>query len=184
MESILLETDRLFLKPGSLEDYYKVYEYDLLKLRDINGEFEFVKQDPKYIKEHVYPGSDNTIYDWVIYLKENGYPIGNIFAEMHDSTDNSNEIGYNLHPNYWGNAYMKEACIAVLGYLFEEGYDKIYCSYDEGNIKSKKSIEKTGFKLESIKEKAWKKNGVPITQYRYVMTKEMYDELYKTKKIR
>ena len=35
--SILLETDRLILKPGSLEDYYKVYEYDLLKLRDING---------------------------------------------------------------------------------------------------------------------------------------------------
>ena len=105
MESILLETDRLILKPGSLEDYYKVYEYDLLKLRDINGEFEFVKQDPKYIKEHVYPGSDNTIYDWVIYLKENGYPIGNIFAEMHDSDDNSNTIFLRCAIN--ANVYSK-----------------------------------------------------------------------------
>ena len=46
-ETPVLETERLMLKRGTLEDYQKVYEYDFTKLRDINGEFDFVKQDPK-----------------------------------------------------------------------------------------------------------------------------------------
>ena len=46
-ETPIIETERLILKRGTLEDYQKVYEYDFTKLRDINGEFDFVKQDPK-----------------------------------------------------------------------------------------------------------------------------------------
>jgi hypothetical protein len=41
-----LETEWLILKRGTYEDYVKVYEYDFTKLRDIAGEFEYVKQDP------------------------------------------------------------------------------------------------------------------------------------------
>ena len=183
-KSPLLETDRLILKSGSLEDYIKVYEYDMTKLRDINGEFEFVKQDPGLVKKNVYPKDKNSLFDWIIYLKDTKEPIGNVFAETHNEVDNSNEIGYNLHPNYWGNGYMKEATVAVLDYFFSLGYDKIYCGYSEGNVKSKRAMEKIGFKLDRVNENAWVKDGIPITDYRSVMTKEMYDELYGSKKVR
>ena len=39
----MLETPRLILKRGTKEDYQKVYEYDFTKLRDIAGEFEYIK---------------------------------------------------------------------------------------------------------------------------------------------
>ena len=183
-QSPTLETDRLILKPGLLEDYIKVYEYDMTKLRDINDEFKYVKQDPNYIEKYIYPSNRSNLFDWIVYLKDTQEPVGNIFAEMHSDIDNSNEIGYNIHPNYWGNEYVKEGTVAVLDYFFSLGYDKIYCGYDEGNIKSKRAMEKIGFKLDSIKENAWEKDGVAIINYRSLMTKEMYNKLYGSKKVR
>ena len=53
LKTISLETQRLFLKRGNREDYYQVYEYDFTKLRNINGEFEFVKQDLSKIDDFV-----------------------------------------------------------------------------------------------------------------------------------
>ena len=44
-----LETDRLVLKRGSKEDYIKVYEYDFTKLRDVDGEFKYVKLDSSVV---------------------------------------------------------------------------------------------------------------------------------------
>lgn len=46
----ILETERLILQKGSYEDYVKVYEYDFTRLRNIDGEFEFVKYDPEKLK--------------------------------------------------------------------------------------------------------------------------------------
>ena len=45
-----LKTNRLILKKGTYEDYVKVYEYDFTWLRNIAGEFEFVKYDLKKYK--------------------------------------------------------------------------------------------------------------------------------------
>ena len=38
-ETPVLETERLILKRGTLDDFQHVYEYDFTKLRNINGEF-------------------------------------------------------------------------------------------------------------------------------------------------
>ena len=100
-----LQTERLILKRGSKEDYYKVYEYDL-----------------------------------IVYLKD-GTPIGNIAAEQVFSEINAIDIIFNLHPNYWGNGYIKEGCIEVMRYLFSLGFDNILCDYDEGNYKSQRVNE-------------------------------------------
>lgn len=179
--STLLKTDRLILKTGVFDDYLKVYEYDMTKLTNVAGEIEFVKQSAEDIKKNVYPTNRNSLFDWIIYLKDSGEPIGNIFAEGHDEIDKSNEIGYNLHPKYWGQGYMKEALIKVLNYMFSLGYEKIYCSFYDGNYKSKSVIEKVGFKLININEDDLIKNNMSIKSYRYIMTKEMYNDLYNNK---
>lgn len=46
-ETPQLETERLILKRGTLEDLKKIYEYNFKKLRDIAGKFVFEKQDLK-----------------------------------------------------------------------------------------------------------------------------------------
>lgn len=45
-----LETDRLILKRVTDENFLKVYEYDFTRLRDINWEFKYVKNDPEKIR--------------------------------------------------------------------------------------------------------------------------------------
>ena len=98
-----------------MEDYQKVYEYDFTKLRDINGEFEFVKQDPQKIKgyEEVYPES----YDWILYLKSSGEPIGNVVADREQQDIKSIELAFNTHPSFWKKGYTTEALIQIMKFF-------------------------------------------------------------------
>lgn len=175
----ILETERLILKRGTKEDYQKVYEYDFTKLRDIAGEFEFVKQDPSRIEGFEEP-YDNS-YDWIIYLKESNRPIANIVADRERKKINSIEIAFNTHPDYWRKGYTSEAIIKILDFLFSQGYDNIISGYDEGNIKSKSLGEKLGFTLYETKESAWVKQGIPISSYTTIISKETFKELYNNK---
>lgn len=173
-----LETQRLLLKRGTKEDYYKVYEYDFRKLRNINNEFEFVKQDLSKLDNWVLESDNNEdMADWIIYLRDMT-PIGNITADRIVQNINAIEISFNLHPNFWGNGYIKEACIKVMDYLFSLGFDNILCGYSEGNIKSEKVNTKIGFTYYLKEEAAWVKDGIPITDYKTIMSKEDFQRLY------
>ena len=178
----ILSTDRLILKRGLKGDYEKVYEYNFLKLRDICGEFEFEKTNLKDIEgfEKIADQVDE-FYDWIVFLNDTNEPIGNVTADCYDENLNSIELAFNLHPNYWGCGYMKEAVIAIMEYLFSNGYDNILCGYSSGNIKSKKLGEKIGFEYFKKIENAWIKNNQPIDDYKTIMTKDRFYELYKGK---
>jgi ribosomal-protein-alanine N-acetyltransferase len=173
-----LETKRLIIKRGNISDYKKVYEYDFTKLRNINGEFEYVKNDPKKIESWNVPSTNS--YDWIIYLKDNNEPIGNITTD--NDHDGKIELAFNTHPNYWRNGYTYEALIEVMRFLFNNGYDNILCGYDEGNYKSKAIGEKLGFVPYKKEENSWIKNGVPITSYTSILSKERFNELYSKEK--
>ncbi|MEG0994603.1 MAG: GNAT family N-acetyltransferase [Bacilli bacterium] len=178
----VLKTERLILKRGTLEDYQKVYEYDFRKLRNINNEFEMVKQDLEKIKGFdTYADEVDGEFDWIVYLKENEVPIANITADRENKNIKSTELAFNMHPNYWRKGYMSEAIIKVLDFLFEYGFENVTCGYSEGNIKSKNIGEKLGFELNLIIPNAWEKDGVSITDYKAIMSKEKFNELYKPK---
>lgn len=174
-----LETERLILKKGTLNDFIKVYEYDFTKLRDICGEFELVKNDPKVIETFVnYSEETENVYDWIVYSKETKGAIANIVAAQYNAELNSLELSFNLHPTYWGCGYMKEAVIEVMKFLFKNGYDNVICGYDEGNNKSKRVQEKIGFEFYMDCENSWQKNGISITKHVLIMSKERFKELY------
>ena len=138
-----LKTKRLYLKRGKLKDYERVYEYDFTKLMDIDGEFEFALQDPFNIIGYDLYGLENEdVIDWIIYLRRTKRPIGHITADRISESNNSIELSYNLHPDFWGKEYMREAVISVMDYLYKLGFDNIICRYSEGNKKSKRFLEK------------------------------------------
>lgn len=186
------ETDRLYIRNGTVEDFVKVYEYNFTKLEDIAGEFEYVKQDSKEIE--AWFGCDiskyyqelelKNNYDLILYLKEETIPIGNLLLDRVNNEEKSIEIACHVHPSHWGNGYMQEAILEILPFLYDMGFNAVIYSYDEGNIKSSKLCSKLGFELQSIKHNAYVRNGVQISTYRNIMTKERYTELYgKNKKI-
>jgi ribosomal-protein-alanine N-acetyltransferase len=164
-----------------------VYEFDFTKLRDIDGEFEYQKQDLAQFKKMFEPNIEqfyinnelSHIFDWIIYLKESMIPAGNIMADRENADNSEIEIAFNLHPDYWGNGYMPEAIDAVLSYLFALGYENIKSGYSDGNKKSKRVLEKTGFEHYDVEKNAWTKNGKPIDDYIVIMTKNNWENIQK-----
>ncbi len=174
-----LDTDRLYLQKGTAEDFVRVYEYNFTKLRDIGGEFAYVKNDPALSASFAtYSEEEENVYDWILYLRNTGEPVGNLVADRENGAEKTIELSFNLHPTHWGKEYMKEAVTAVLRFLFAQGYEAVIAGFDEGNRKSKRVQEKVGFVPYQEKPDSWRKNGVPITTYEWIMTKERFWKLY------
>ena len=177
-----IETERLIIDKGSIDDYLKVYEFDLGKLRDIAGVFKYEKQDPNEVREwfkgdmsKFYRKKEREhIFNWIIYLKEGNIPIGEIMADREDLENKEIEIAYNLHPTYWGNGYMVESMTDVINFLFELGYENIICTYSEGNKKSKRVCEKLDFDFYKVMENVRIVNGIKINDYVTIMTKKKW----------
>ena len=45
-----IETERLIIKHGEIEDYVKVHEFDFNYLENIDGIFKYVKRDPDEVR--------------------------------------------------------------------------------------------------------------------------------------
>lgn len=177
----VLETDRLILKRGSFEDYKKVYEYDFTRLRNIEGEFEYVKYentDNLKLFANDYDNEENML-DYIVFLKENNEPIGNIVLEGYDEKNKSLEIAYNLHPNYWRKGYMTEAVLKVMDYVYSNlDIDNIICGYAEENYKSKGLNQKIGFQYYDEKIEYYPRFNKNVKHIMTIMNKEDFYKKY------
>jgi ribosomal-protein-alanine N-acetyltransferase len=82
---------------------------------------------------------------FIITLKDNDEPIGSI--DVVGYIDDNPEIGYCLARKYWNQGLMTEACKALIKYLFDIGFKKIFIKAMVENIGSNKVIEKCDFKF-------------------------------------
>lgn len=185
--TIRIETDRLILDKGTIEDFVKVYEYNFQYLRDVDN-IEFIKLDPKTIEEwfeddinKYYEDKDiKRNFDWIIYLKETHTPIGNITAdrgkdktvELMSSSDI--ELAFNLHPNYWKQGYMREATTAVLDYLFSIGYDNVISGYADFNKASARVSEALEFEPFNENNEFYKYLNKDVKIINTIMNKEKW----------
>ena len=163
------------LKECTFEDFEKVYEYDFSKLTNIWQDMEFEKNSPERIKE-LFDGINNELnnqnntYNWIIYYKD--IPVGQIIADKENKKmNNSIELSYNLHPDYWGKGIMKETIQLVCDYLFKK-YDNIIISYCTGNEKSKRLLDKLNFKQFNINNNAYSREGKSVDEFQYVLNKK------------
>ena len=181
MKYDMLETKRLILKSGTYEDYLTVYEYDFTKLRNIAGEFEFVKLDQNKVEEYskYHMEEKNNVFDFIIYLKNNMTPIGNVILDKTNEMKNSLEIAFNLHPNYWRNGYMTEAVIEIMKYIFNNtNYNAIIYGYAEDNYKSKGVNKKIGFEYYDEYEEYYPRFNKNIRTIKTIMTKDRFKKIY------
>ena len=87
-ETIEINTENLVIKKGTSQDCIKIYEYDMLKCRDIANEDIVVKSDKKI--DFIGDNTDEyyncycneaKMYDWYVYLQPDIIPIANISAD-------------------------------------------------------------------------------------------------------
>ena len=172
-----LETKRLIIKRGTYDDYVKVYEYDFSRLKNIEGEFEFVKNNPHELKSYsTYADEEENVLDFIIYLKDNKTPIGNILYDRYNKDDNSLEISCVIHPNYWHKGYMTEAIISTMNYIFNNlDISNIIYTYAEDNYKSKGLSEKIGFKYYYDYIEHYIRIDKDIKEIKTIMSKENFN---------
>jgi RimJ/RimL family protein N-acetyltransferase len=78
------------------------------------------------------------------------------------------EIGYWVAGPYWGQGIATEALQKFTHLLFEStDLTRLYASVMEGNLASAKVLQKSGYKLEAVLQKAIYKNGLVFNELHY-----------------
>ncbi len=152
-----LETERLILRKWQLEDLDGLYEF---AKKPCVGPMAGWK--PHESKEEslgvlkYYIDNDDR---WAIVIKESSKVIGmvNIKPDNNRGKYYAKLLSFALSPDYWGNGYMTEAVKRVVKYVFEEmNIDILTAFHYPLNIRSKRVIEKCGFKYEGTIEQGSK----------------------------
>lgn len=146
---MILETDRLILRPWNKEDGNRLYEL----ASDSHVGPPCGWSPHKNIRESKAVLRDVLIneYTFAICEKESKAVIGNIalmpyYESRFAQNEEEAEIGFWLGYPYWGNGYMVEACVRMVKYgLEEKGFQTIWCAHNLDNHNSMRVQKKSGF---------------------------------------
>ena len=146
---MILETDRLLLKPYEMEFADDIYE--VVKEKEIADTMvmiphpyprETMDQWIAYLQNSFEQG---TAYEFALFLKETGRYIGNCGLVTISKTHKNAEVGYFIDVSQWGKGYATEACKKIIDYGFQEyQLNRIYSRCMVRNIGSRKVMEKSG----------------------------------------
>jgi|GEM_PF-71748 len=149
-----IETERLLLRVRTVADAEDIHAYASLPEVAYPAAFHPVKtlEDEIYYLEHILPErneKDNLPAGYGIVVKGTNKVMGSVdFNHRHE--DDVLEIGYTLHPDYWGRGYVPEAARALIDLAFKElNLHKIELTCFGYNLQSQRVAEKLGFTLEA-----------------------------------
>ncbi|GAE29387.1 GNAT family N-acetyltransferase [Halalkalibacter hemicellulosilyticus] len=176
-----LKTERLILREWKETDSQDLYEYAKSELVGPNAGWKphHNEEESKEIIKMFIRSSDT----YAVVLKAENKVIGSI--GLHDRKPDDSlvelkqkEIGYVLHPEYWGRGIIPEAVNRVITYGFNKlNLDLIWCGHFNFNQNSKRVSEKCGFTYRFQKKEKLKLLGnKDVTTLYYCMFKSNYIE--------
>lgn len=154
---MIIETERLTLRPFAETDADDVYEY--LKKPAVNCFVSMKLNSLEDAKAEMKKRSNETEYYFAIALKDTGKVIGEIFAIPEPDDPHANTSVpcdtfspcWMLNLNFTGKGYAYEAARAFFDYLFrEKGARRIYAYTDDYNKPSQHLCEKLGMRREGF----------------------------------
>lgn len=173
----VFETERLVMRPWREDDAENLYKYasDPAVGPAAGWPVHTSVEDSLRVLREVLI-EDKT---WAVTIKPSDEPVGSIGVFRTDAPNGNGEpeIGYWIGRPYWGNGYIPEAVRALIGRCFDEGAESVWCSHFAGNDKSRRVIEKCGFKFAvSMTVRAALLDGMPEyeTLY-YKITREEWE---------
>ena len=174
-----LESERLILRSWTLEDLDDFYEY--AKNDNVGPNAGWKPHESKEESEKILKSFIKNNEVWAIEYKENKKVIGSIGLHKDEMRMGikAKMLGYVLSKDYWGKGLMTEAAKEVIKYGFEkEELDLISVRHFRFNDRSKRVIEKCGFKYEGTLRKGRKLfNDEVVDLVLYSMLKEEYREM-------
>lgn len=177
---MILETDRLLLRPmtdNDLEDFYEIFSSEQVE--------RFVNKMTRESVEKYFEKKKNSKpnpYSFVVVLKETGKMIGTCGIK-YNNENNFGELSYVFNPNYWNKGYCTEACKSIIIYAFENcNMHRIEADCFEDNYASNKILkEKLFMNYEgNLSNYAYNNATGKVMSFNfYGITKEEYLERYK-----
>ena len=162
---MILETERLILRPWREDDAEDLYTY----ARDpevgppAGWQPHTSVENSREIIRRVLSKPET----YAVCLKEDGKPIGSIGFHRNDlaEAEDEYELGYWIGKPFWGQGLIPEASREMLRYTFEDlGMNRIWCGYYDGNEKSRRVQEKLGFVYQR------KTEGIEVKQMNEIRT--------------
>ena len=172
-----METQRLILRPSTENDAESLYNYAKdPAIGPIAGwpPHTSVENSREIIRDIL-----SAPETYAVVLKETNEPIGSVgimFADgVHSAEmkDGDAEIGYWIGVPYWGQGLIPEAVQRLLKRCFLElDVKRVWCGHYDGNIKSRRVMEKCGFKFHHTEEGKTSPLGDIRTEHFTLLTRE------------
>lgn len=146
MSKTIFETERLILRPWTVEDAGELYTY--ASDPDVGPAAGWPPHTSVENSREIIRTVLSAPETYAVCLKQTGKTIGSIGLHRNDlaSDDDEFELGYWIGKPFWGKGLIPEASREILRYAFEElGMKRIWCGYYDGNEKSRRVQEKLGF---------------------------------------
>lgn len=154
---MIIETERLILRPFRMEDAEDAFEY--LKAPTVNCFACMKLNSVDEAREEMKKRINETEYWFAITLKDTGKVIGEIDAYPESGEQHSDENApqdqfspcWMLNQDYQKKGYAYEAAHAFFDYLFrEKDARRIYAYTEDYNIPSQRLCEKLGMRQEGL----------------------------------
>lgn len=145
---MILETDRLILRPWLEDDAEELYKY--ASDPDVGPPAGWPPHTSVDSSREIIRNVLSRQETYAVCLKE-GTPIGSIGLHLNGHTDMTErddecELGYWIGKPFWGQGLIPEASRELLRHAFEQlGMRAVWCGYYDGNEKSRKVQTKLGF---------------------------------------
>jgi RimJ/RimL family protein N-acetyltransferase len=158
--TMILQTDRLILRPWEEEDAEALYRY--AKDPAVGPIAGWPVHTSVENSREIIRGVLSEDETYAVVLKETGLPVGSTGLMVGEKSnlsipDGEGEIGFWIGVPYWGQGLIPEAVRELMRYGFDDlNLSILWCGYFDGNEKSKRVQEKCGFQHHHTeKDKAW-----------------------------
>ncbi len=173
----LLETDRLLLRPFTLDDAEGLYAYASHPEVGPPAGWRPPPErggEPTGHREHLHPSDALAVL-----RKSDGRLIGSAgFVDRHRAElgTPSEEIGYSLARDCWGQGLIPEAVKEIIRHAFADlGYQALWAAYYDGNRKSKRVMQKCGMTYRLSRIEAVEQLGETRLAHYFAVTRREWE---------
>lgn len=143
-----IETERLVLRPWREDDAAELFRWASdPEVGPAAGWARHTSEEDSLNVLRTILMDDHT---WAITIAPSDRAVGSIgiFPGHNERQNGEYEIGYWIARPFWGKGYVPEAVRALLSLYFSFGAERIWCAHAEQNQKSRRVIEKCGFRYQ------------------------------------
>lgn len=151
-----LETERLTLRKVKPTDAEAIFSY--ASRPEVTAHLSWpihrsLEDTYRFIQGLIYGYCEGTAADWGMILKEEDRFLGTIGFASVSRIHGYGEVGYVLHPGYWGRGIVSEALRAVIEFAFDNGLNRVEAIHAVENPASGRVMQKAGMTYEGTLRK-------------------------------